>query len=48
MLFKTFDELKNGLSAGFTADSLKTFVDTNGVPNVLPFNDKAIELVFHK
>lgn len=47
-LFKTFDEKRNDLAAGFTADSLKSFIDTNAVPNVLPFNDKAIELVFHK
>ena len=30
------------------AETLKAFVNTYSIPNVMPFNEKAIEIIFHK
>jgi hypothetical protein len=43
VLYKHFDELRNDFEGNLlTAESLKAFLETNGYPTVLPFDDKAI------
>jgi hypothetical protein len=46
VVFKSFDEKRNTLAAPFTVDSLNEFVNTVSVPTLLPFNEKAIPLIF--
>lgn len=42
VLFKHFDEKRNDFSGTFNTENLKTFVDSNSFPLVMPFNDRAI------
>jgi len=46
VLFKQFDEGRNDFTGSATLETLKTFVDKNSFPTVMPFNDRAIAKVF--
>lgn len=48
VLYKQFDELRNDFTGEFTQATLKTFVDSNSFPLVMPFNDRAIQKVFQQ
>jgi len=48
VLFKSFDEGRNDLAAGFTEDSLKTFVDSHSSPLIMKFDEKCAQLIFGK
>lgn len=48
VLFKSFDEKRNNYEAEFTASALEQFINANSNPVVLPFNDKAINVVFQQ
>ncbi|EAS03751.2 protein disulfide-isomerase (macronuclear) [Tetrahymena thermophila SB210] len=48
VLYKHFDEKRNDFTGTFNVANLKTFVDTNSFPIVMPFNDRAIQKVFQQ
>ncbi|KAM3147268.1 hypothetical protein pb186bvf_000519 [Paramecium bursaria] len=48
VLFKGFDEKRNDLEEALTEESFKTFLNANSVPTLLPFNDKAIGVIFQQ
>jgi len=48
VLFKKFDEGRNDLPSGFTAESLKQFIDSNSAPTVMKFDEKCAQHIFGK
>ena len=49
VLFKNFDSKKNVYeSHPLEAEALLQFIERSSVPSVIPFNDKAIQLIFQK
>jgi len=48
VLFKSFDEKRNDFANEFTAATLEAFINANANPIILPFNDKAINVIFQQ
>jgi protein disulfide-isomerase A1 len=45
-LFKSFDEKRNDFDGAINASTLESFINAYGNPVLLPFNDKAINIIF--
>ncbi|CAD8179388.1 unnamed protein product [Paramecium pentaurelia] len=48
VLFKSFDEKRNDFDGSITNASLEQFINAHGNPVLLPFNDKAINIIFQQ
>jgi protein disulfide-isomerase A1 len=48
VIFKKFDEGRNDLPTGFTPETLKQFIDTNGTATVMKFDEKSAQHIFGK
>jgi protein disulfide-isomerase A1 len=48
VLFKNFDEKRNDLPKGYTADGLKKFIEGNSTPTIMKFDEKSAQLIFGK
>ncbi|CAD8062748.1 unnamed protein product [Paramecium sonneborni] len=48
VLFKSFDEKRNNFEQSVTANNLEAFINVYGNPIILPFDDKAINIIFQQ
>ena len=48
VLFKNFDEKRNDLAKGYSAEDFKTFVTSKSSPTVMKFDEKCAQLIFGK
>jgi protein disulfide-isomerase A1 len=48
VVFKNFDEKRNDLAKGFSADAFKEFIETKTKPTIMKFDEKVAQYIFGK
>ena len=48
VIFKDFDEKRNDLNKGYTAEEFNNFINSKSTPTVMKFDEKSAQLIFGK